>query len=259
MKFNYRDITNLVERPSISNLSIGILTEDEEKVSGLGLREYEMRFGSVQLKLGGICGVGTKEKHRNKGYSRRVIEHTMTYMNENGFDVSMLFGIPDFYSKFGYVTVLPQTWVELDMKDVQAAAFTYQIRKFEMEDAPKILALYAANNAERTGTLVRDPWKGFMMTGDFGVVADPFVVLNEASEVIGYFVCGALDVVRNMVEENCFLCDIGFQDTTIFETIVRFFVDSVDYTSVTQIRCAYTRRPPIYHLLSTLWLSNKYR
>ena len=42
MKFNYRDITDLVERPSISNTSIGLLTEDGEYVSGLGLREYQM-------------------------------------------------------------------------------------------------------------------------------------------------------------------------------------------------------------------------
>ena len=75
MKINYRDITNLVERPSISNLSIGLLTEDGEKVSGLGLREYQMRFGSAQLKLGGICGVGTKEEHRNKGELHTCCHH----------------------------------------------------------------------------------------------------------------------------------------------------------------------------------------
>ena len=38
----------------------------------------------------------------------------MAYMTENGFDVSMLFGIPNFYHKFGYATVLPETYVEID-------------------------------------------------------------------------------------------------------------------------------------------------
>ena len=40
--------------------------KDEEWVSWLGLIEYQMQFGSAQLKMGGICGVGTKEEH-NKG------------------------------------------------------------------------------------------------------------------------------------------------------------------------------------------------
>ena len=34
--------------------------KDEEWVSWLGLIEYQMQFGSAQLKMGGICGVGTK-------------------------------------------------------------------------------------------------------------------------------------------------------------------------------------------------------
>ena len=237
MKFNYRDITNLVERPSLSNTVIGLFTEDEERVSALGLREYQMRFGSAQLKMGGICGVGTKEEHRNKGYSRRVMEHSTAYMTENGFDVAMLFGIPNFYAKFGYATVLPQTWVELDTTDVQAAVSTYQIRKFDMEDAPQILALYTANNAERTGTLVRAPWKGFMMPGGFGLDADPFVVLNEDGEVIGYFVRAVPTVMANMIEGNCILCDIGFQDTTIFETVVRYLADCVDHLGASRIKC----------------------
>ena len=52
MKFNYRDITNLVERPSISQTEIGLYTQDKEWVSALGLREYQMQFGSAQLKMG---------------------------------------------------------------------------------------------------------------------------------------------------------------------------------------------------------------
>ena len=238
MKFNYRDITDMVERPSISNTVIGLFNEDEERVSVLGLREYLMRFELAQLRVGGICAVSTKEGHRNKGYSRCVMEHSTEYMTDNGYDVAMLFGIPDFYHKFGYATVLPETWVEFDTKHVPAAVSSHRIRKFDMADAPQVLAIYAANNADRTGTLVRDPWKGFMMPGGFGMDADPYVVLNEADEVIGYFVCGGLDVIRNMMEENCILCDIGFRDRTIFESVVRFFADSADHAGVSRIRCS---------------------
>ena len=131
---------------------ISLSTEDEQDVSCLWIHEYQMRFGLAQLKLGGIAGVGTIEEHRNRGYSRRVMEDSTAFMTENGFDVAMLFGIPNFYPKFGYATVLPETWVELDTEEAQTAAPTYQVRQFEIRDAPKILALYAANNVERTGT-----------------------------------------------------------------------------------------------------------
>ena len=212
---------------------ITLSTEDEEDVSRLWIHEYRMRFGSAQLKLGGIAGVGTNEEHRNKGYSRRVMEDSTAFMTENGFDVAMLFGIPNFYPKFGYATVLPKTWVELDTEEAEVAASIYQIRKFETRDVSKILALYAANNAERTGTPLRDEtrWKDFKMGSDFGVVAAPFVVLNKTNEVIGYFVC-------DDTEENCILCDIGFQDRTIFEAIVRFLGDRAKRIGVAQIQCS---------------------
>ena len=119
-------------------------------------------------------------------------------MNENGFDISMLFGVPNFYHKFGYATAIPETYVEFDTKDVQAAVSTYQVRKFQTEDAPEILDLYAANNAERTGTPLREEmgWEKFTERG--GIVPDPYVVLNEAGQVIGYFVCDGENVKRSV-------------------------------------------------------------
>jgi predicted acetyltransferase len=212
---------------------ISLSTEDEQDVSRLWIHEYQMRFGTAQLKLAGIAGVGTNEEHRNKGYSRCVMEDSTAFMTESGFDVAMLFGIPDFYPKFGYATVLPETWIELDTEEAQAAASTYQIRKFEAGDVPAILALYAANNAERTGTPLRDGtrWKEFKMGSNFGIVADPFVILNETDEVIGYFVC-------DDTEEKCILCDIGFQSRAIFETIIRFLGDCAKRIGAAQIECS---------------------
>ena len=238
MKFSYYDALNRVERPALSVTWISLLTEDEEMVSQLGLREYQMRFGSAQLKLGGIDGVGTREEHRNKGYSRQVMEHTIAFMNENGYDVSMLFGIPNFYHKFGYATVIPETYVEFDTKDVPAAASTYQVRRFQTEDTPKVVELYSTNNAERTGTPLRTGigWKEF--TRRAGIVPDPYVVLNEADEVIGYFVCNHDNTKKDMIDQSCTLFDIGFQDRTIFETMVHFLVYSVNYTSAERIICA---------------------
>ena len=262
MKMEIYNATNRIDRPAISVTWFSLLTEDEEWLSGLGLREFQMRFGSEHLTMGGIEGVLTKEEHRNKGYSRRVMEAAIAYMNENRFDVSMLFAIPNFYHKFGYATVIPEIWIDFRREEAQAAASTYQIRKVEMEDGPKISTLYAANNAQRTGTLVRGEthWKRFNMESptntygsDFGVFVDPygeesltfgrngasdwerkaidlFVVLDEGDEVIGYFTCDA-------TEENCILCDIGFQNEAIFETVVRFLADRAKRIGVSQILC----------------------
>ena len=180
MKINCYDIKDRVDRPAVNVWAFTLSTQDEENVSTTTLREYQMRFGSAHLKMGGIAGVSTEEKHRNKGYSRQVMDHTIAFMSENGYDVSMLFGIPNFYHKFGYATTIPETYVEFDTKDVPMAAPTYQVRKFQTEDAPKVVELYTQNNAERTGTPLRTEigWKEFTRRG--GILPDPYVVFNQA-------------------------------------------------------------------------------
>ena len=258
-----REFLTEAEHVRADQWMFGLSLEDEEWVSSLGLIEYQMRFGSAYLKMGGIRAVGTREAHRNKGYSRRVMEASIAFMTENGFDVSMLFGISNFYHKFGYATVIPEIWIDFRREEAQTAVSTYQIRRFEVEDGPKILRLYAANNAQRTGTQVREEtrWKKYNVEryhpygSDFGIFVDPygeesltfgrygtsdsnwdrkgvefFVLLDETDEVIGYFACDA-------TEENCILCDIGFQNETIFETIVRFLVDRAERIGASQLLC----------------------
>ena len=41
-----------------------------------------------------------------------------------------------------------------------------------------------------------------------------------------------------MIDQSCTLFDIGFQDRTIFETIVHFLAHSVNYPSAERVRCA---------------------
>ena len=52
MKMEIYDATNRIDRPAISVTWISLLTEDEEWLSGLGLREFQMRFGAAHLKMG---------------------------------------------------------------------------------------------------------------------------------------------------------------------------------------------------------------
>ena len=79
-------------------------------------------------------------------------------------------------------------------------------------------------------------WKAFTRRG--GILPDPHVVLNEAGEVIGYFVCDGDNAKKDMIDRNCTLVDIGFQDRTIFETIVHFLAHGVEYITAEQIQCA---------------------
>ena len=233
--------------------------KDAEDISRLWVRGYTLRIGRARLRMAGIGTVGTDEPYRNRGYSRAVIEDSLRFMvtgsRGDGFDVSMLFGIPNFYSKFGYVTVLPETWLSFDAASVLSDRMPYTIRDYCDSDADAVKQLYAANNMDRAGTILRDAtlWNGFNRGSGFAVVsdetadgtywsefahgirshvpADSYVVTDKADNVIGYFVCDKRD-------EICQLCDIGFANPDIFGAVTSFLANRARHRNIDKVKCS---------------------
>ena len=78
-----------------------VITENKS-VSHLTIIDMDMHISSAILKLGGIGGVETEESERMKGYSSTLMRDSINYMYENNFDITALFGINNYYDKFGY-------------------------------------------------------------------------------------------------------------------------------------------------------------
>ncbi len=64
-----------------------------------------IRIGEASVRMDGIGGVGTEEEFRYRGYSRRVLEAAVEHMTQSDAPLSTLYGIENFYPKFGYSTV----------------------------------------------------------------------------------------------------------------------------------------------------------
>ena len=84
-----------------------MLIDEETEIAHLWVIDFQMRIGTAQVRMAGIGDVYTNRQYRMKGYMRHLYEDTLNYMTAEGYDVSMLFGIPNFYTKFGYATSLP--------------------------------------------------------------------------------------------------------------------------------------------------------
>jgi len=161
------------------------------KVSWLTVIDYHQRIGSAVVRMGGIAGVGTEPSERMKGYSRRVIEDTVRYMYEQGFDVSWLFGIRDFYPKFGYAVCAAATSITMATRDAERARDAvgdFKIRPYNEEDLDALISLYNYANRSRTGTIVREKpyFSGISKGSRWGVSANVIVVTDEMGRFVGY-------------------------------------------------------------------------
>jgi GNAT superfamily N-acetyltransferase len=136
-----------------------LLLLDGRQVSRVVIVPMLMRIGAAVVRMDGIGGVSTEEEFRNRGYSRRVMETAIEEIRRGDAALSTLFGIEDFYQKFGYETTGPEYTVVLPLAEATAPTRSlprgWRFRPLTPGDMPAVMRLYHANTRRATGALVR--------------------------------------------------------------------------------------------------------
>jgi predicted acetyltransferase len=162
-----------------------------QSVSRLHIHPMTIRIGQCKVRMDGIGGVGTDEDCRYKGYSRRVLEAAVKFMIGGDGALSMLYGIRDFYPKFGYATAGPAHYIhlhELDRPTELPKGWT--ARDFVPGDLPALHNLYRTGTGKAVGALVRteggSPWRRLQELSVQEGRTDCRVVVNPKGAVDAY-------------------------------------------------------------------------
>ncbi len=126
-----------------------------ETVGRAEVNDLTMRLAGAWVRMGGIANVVVQSQHRGKGYASRLMREAVSYMEREGYAVSILFGIPDFYHLFDYVPVMPEYNVSVNVRDTEQLAVTTTVREARQEDHAGLLDLYTRVNASRSGAVRR--------------------------------------------------------------------------------------------------------
>ena len=141
------------------------LVVDSEEVARLTIEDREMRLGATWVRMGGVASVRTSPAHRGKGYGRRVMEDAVEYMRREGFLVSILFGIPGFYHRIGYATVLPaKSLIRVRTEAAESLRELLPVREARQGEEKVLLAIYNEETRVRNGAAKRSesaflPWR----------------------------------------------------------------------------------------------------
>lgn len=131
------------------------LYDGARKAAELQVIEYHMYLAGVPLPMGGIAEVQTEAAYRRQGLMRTLFGHLDGYLRERGFPVSLLFGIPDFYHRFGYATALVNSVVRIPTRQAELARALLPARAITEADIPMLQALYEQDCRRRSGPLAR--------------------------------------------------------------------------------------------------------
>lgn len=187
-----------------------------ESVSRLLLLDLRMRIGTAVVRMGGIAGVGTERAHRMKGYSRRVMDNSTEWMAAEGFDCATLFGIRDFYDKYGYAACMLVPRFEVRTRDAERAVPSLTVRPYEERDRDAVQELYAAGSATLTGTIHRgEEWQGFRKSSDYQTPPEVFVFCDAAGIVRAY-------AGRDLADDRVRIFEAGASEPGYYADVVRW-------------------------------------
>jgi hypothetical protein len=198
------------------------LEVDGKRVGGLEVVDLMMRIGSTAVRMGGIANVEMNENHRGHGYARRVLEYSTDWMTTKGFDCATLFGISHFYDKYGYAVCFPSSTVKIPTRYAEKAVSTLTSRHRTLADFAAMKEIYAANNAEMTGSLVRtEKSEWFQHGSDYNRSAGKqiFVFTDAAGTVQAYL---AYDEKSDgsPIRDECVVCELGVRQWDYLSDIV---------------------------------------
>ena len=80
---------------------------DGQTIGKARILDLKVRLRGAWLKMGGIGDVVIQRQHRGKDYATQLLREAIMYTEGEDHLLSVLFGIPNFYHRFGYVPVYP--------------------------------------------------------------------------------------------------------------------------------------------------------
>lgn len=133
--------------------TIGLI--DGRVVTHWGVWDIAMRIGSAAVRMAGIGAVATDGSMRKCGLMARTAAAGIDAAAQAGYDATLLYGIGDFYHRFGYVRAWSSQATVVRTSDLPALPAEQRLRSFTPRHRDDLAELYNRYAAGLTGTAER--------------------------------------------------------------------------------------------------------
>ena len=156
-------------------------------VGHVGIWRYRMRVGRARLVTGGVGAVLTHPDYRRRGVGARLMRAVVRTMRAGGYQFSMLFGIRDFYHRFGFVPAWAETTVTARVEDLPSEKLRFSLRRVPLKEllsgTGAVMRLHRRDDARRTGTALRPLYR---RPGGYRLAYRCHALSDDAGRVRGY-------------------------------------------------------------------------
>lgn len=210
--------------PSMTLHDFLAIKHDGKVVASVALVPATWSVGGVQMKVAELGMVADLPEYRRRGLIRQLVDEYHRQVGEQGYDLSVLEGIPYFYRQFGYeyaVPLLEETRIGLEL--IPECDSKVKIRPFTVSDLPKAMRLLEHSQEKFYVHSVRDPqiW-GIQHETMIASDPEPFeaYAVDDEEETAAYF-----RMRENPDEKELLLTEVTEVDRPCAQGILKFLKD----------------------------------
>ncbi|MBN1900969.1 GNAT family N-acetyltransferase [Candidatus Sumerlaeota bacterium] len=161
------------------------IVREKGKILGhVSIIEKYMRIEDCIVKIAGIGDVYTHPDARGKHVASHLMNDAIDYMRKRRYPLTMLYGIPNFYHKFGYIEAMMDSKIFLPVKHAVKVVSELTLRPCAESDVPALNKIYNNHFRMKTGSIRRAPASWYN-------IANPkelFVVADSRNRPLGYVI-----------------------------------------------------------------------
>jgi len=179
-----------------------VAMHDGRVISTLQVFPKHVRINGVAVMVGGVGNVFTTARYRERGVAAELLQRAVAAMDEQGFDLSLLFAVRlAFYGRLGWHShVRHLVFIEPGAATADSRS---AIASFVATDLENVMSIYDHYTASLNGPTVRDwrYWQGQLRYA--GNPHEDFVVARASGNVVAYARGTALYDFYVIMEHGC--------------------------------------------------------
>jgi len=218
-------------------------------VSALSLIPEKWSIGGVPLKVAEMGPVGTLPEYRRRGLIRRLVNEFHRRVEDQGYDLVAIEGIPYFYRQFGYEYAVPlDEVVRIRLDQMPDYDTRREIRPFTGRDIPQAMKFLAQSQEKFYVHSIRDEWI-WKMQHETGRTSDKFegYAVEEDGQMMAYLRIDEQPKVKELV-----LREVTDADQYSAQAILRFLKDVGNKRGLENLVALISYHDPFAKLLVSL-------
>jgi len=197
-----------------------VIKHHGKMVATLNLIPLNWSIDDIPLKVAEMGCVATLEEYRHQGLMRRLVNEYHEAIAEQGYDLSVIEGIPYFYRQFGYEYALPlNEETRIPMEKLPDYKSKLAIRPFTNKDIPEAMKLLtkAQEKFYVHGTRDEQIWKMQQETNMISEHRFEAYALENNDKMIAYF-----RIIRKPESKELILLEVTDTDCPATNAILSF-------------------------------------